>query len=114
MAAWLVPALKAVLPHLGTIVTAVAPAFTRKNTAAAANQTQLLQEQIAELQAAASQNAAHIKELAMQLQNTVSAIEQAALIAEAKIRRTFRLAIAATTLAIIGLFGAAFLILTQY
>jgi uncharacterized protein YlxW (UPF0749 family) len=114
MAVWLVPALKAVLPHLGTIVTAVAPAFTRKKADASANQTQLLQDQIAELQSAAAQNAAHIKELALQLQNTVSALERAALIAEAKMKRTFRLAIAATALAIIGLFGAAFLILTQY
>jgi uncharacterized protein YlxW (UPF0749 family) len=113
MAAWLVPALKAVLPHLGTIVTAVAPAFTRKKADAATNQTQLLQDQIAELQSAASQNAAHIKELAMQLQNTVSALERAALIAEAKMKRTLRLAVAAIALGTIGMMAAAFLILTQ-
>src|SRR3569832_466014 len=31
MAAWLIPALKAVLPHVGTIVSAAAPAFKKKN-----------------------------------------------------------------------------------
>lgn len=87
MAAWLIPALKAVLPHVGTIISAASPAFTRKKTDA--NQTLLLQEQIAELQSAASQNAAHIKELAEHLQSTVAALEHGALIAEAKLRRVF-------------------------
>ena len=96
MAAWLIPALKAVLPHVGTIISAASPAFTRKKTDA--NQTLLLQEQIAELQSAASQNAAHIKELAEHLQGTVAALEQAALVAEAKLRRTFLLSVVAMAL----------------
>ena len=87
MAAWFIPALKAVLPHVGTIIAAASPAFTRKKTDAA-NET-LLQQQIAELQSAASQNAAHIKELAEQLQSTVAALEHGALIAEARLRRVF-------------------------
>jgi hypothetical protein len=77
MAVWLVPALKAVLPHLGTIISATLPAFTKKKADAVANQTLLLQQQIAELQSAAAQNAAHIKELAEQLQGTVAALEHA-------------------------------------
>jgi len=85
MPAWLIPALKAALPHIATIISAAAPVFTRK--ADAANQALLLQQQITELQSAASQNAAHIKELAEQLQSTVAALEQAASIAEAKLRR---------------------------
>src|SRR5439155_25236854 len=76
MPAWLLPALKAVLPHIGTIISAAAPVFTRKNADAVANQTLLLQQQITELQSAASQSAAHIKELAEQLQSTVAALEQ--------------------------------------
>src|SRR5260221_12306976 len=87
MPAWLLPALKAVLPHIATIISAAAPVFTRKNADAVANQTLLLQQQITELQSAASQNAAHIKELAQQLQSTVAALEQAASIAETKLRR---------------------------
>ncbi|HWH47767.1 MAG TPA: hypothetical protein VN664_08205 [Burkholderiales bacterium] len=87
MAAWFIPALKAVLPHVGTIIAAASPAFTRKKTDTA-NET-LVQQQIAELQSAASQNAAHIKELAEQLQSTVAALEHGALIAEARLRRVF-------------------------
>lgn len=114
MAAWLAPALKAVLPHLGTIVSAVAPVFTRKKAdAAAANQIQLLQDQIAELQSAASQNATYIKELATQLQSTVSALERAALVAETKIRRAFWFSVAAMAFAVTALAVAAFLIFTR-
>jgi uncharacterized protein YlxW (UPF0749 family) len=103
MAAWLIPALKAVLPHIGDIISAAAPVFTRKKADAAANQALLLQQQIAELQQAASENAAHIKELAEQLGSTVAALEQAAAIAEAKLRRTLLLCIAATVLSAISL-----------
>jgi len=98
MAAWLIPALKAVLPHVGTIISAAAPVFTKKGVDAVANQTLLLQQQVTELQAAASQNAAHIKELAAQLQSTVAALEQAASIAEARLRRALLSCAAATVL----------------
>lgn len=103
MAVWLAPALKAVLPHLGTIVSAVAPAFTRKKAEAAANQMQLLQEQIAELQTAAAQNNEYIKELASQLQTTITALEQSATIAESKLRRAFWLSGFAVVIAAIAL-----------
>lgn len=87
MAAWLIPALKAVLPHVGTIVSAAAPVFTKKTEATAAKEGLLLQQQITELQAAASQNATHVRELAEQLQSTVAALEQGAIVAEARLRR---------------------------
>jgi uncharacterized protein YlxW (UPF0749 family) len=102
MPAWLLPALKAALPHIATIISAAAPVFTRKNADAAANQALLLQQQITELQSAASQNAAHIKELAEQLQSTVGALEQAASIAEGKLRRALLLCVAATALSVIS------------
>ena len=102
MAAWLIPALKAVLPHVGTIISAASPAFTRKKTDA--NQMLLLQEQIAELQSAASQNAAHIKELAEQLQTTVAVLEDAALIAQKKLRWVVLLCLAATALSALALY----------
>jgi aspartate-semialdehyde dehydrogenase len=93
MPAWLIPALKAALPHIGTIISAAAPVFTRKNADAVA---------ITELQSAASQNAAHIKELAAQLQSTVAALEQAASIAEAKLRRALWLCAASVVLSAIS------------
>src|SRR2546427_12486033 len=103
MPAWLLPALKAALPHIATIISAAAPVFTRKNTDSVANQALLLQQQITELQSAASQNAAHIKELAAQLQSTVAALEQAASIAEAKLRRALLLCVASTAISAISI-----------
>jgi Tfp pilus assembly protein PilN len=82
MPAWLMPVLKTVLPYVGTIVSAAAPVFTKKSGDVAANQTVLLQQQITELQAAASANDAHIKELAIQLQHTVEALEKGASLAD--------------------------------
>jgi DNA-directed RNA polymerase sigma subunit (sigma70/sigma32) len=113
MAVWLVPALKAVLPHLGTIISAALPAFTKKKTDAAANQTLFLQQQIAELQSAASQNAAHIKELAEQLQGTVAALEHAASMAQANLRRVILICLVATALSAAALCVALFIILVQ-
>src|ERR1700694_5672975 len=101
MPAWLIPALKAALPHIGTIISAAAPVFTRKNADAVANQALLLQ-QITELQSAASQNAANIKELAAELQSTVAALEEAASIAEAKLRRALLLCAASVVLSAIS------------
>jgi len=94
MPAWLLPALKAVLPHIATIISAAAPVFTRKNADAVA---------ITELQSAVSQNSANIKELAEQLQSTVGALEQAASIAEAKLRRALLLCVVSAVLSIVSI-----------
>src|SRR5258706_5337229 len=102
MPAWLLPAIKADLTHIATYISAAAPVFTRKNADAVANQTLLLQQQITELQSAASQNAAHIKELAEQLQGTVAALEQAASIAEAKLRRALLVCVVSAVLSAIA------------
>jgi len=91
MVPWLIPALKAVLPHVATIISTTAPVFTKKTDETVANQNLLLQQQITELQAAASQNAVHVKELAAQLQSTVAALEQGASIADARMRRVLLL-----------------------
>ena len=87
MAKWLLPALRAVLPHVGDILSAGKPAFTRRRPETAANQPDLVQHQIAELQAAAAQQSEHVKELAAQLESTVSALQQAAEIADARLKR---------------------------
>lgn len=113
MAAWLVPALKAVLPHVGSIIAAAAPVFTRNRPdAATTDSAALLKQQIGELQTAAAQNAAHVKDLAAQLQTTVAALERGALVAEARLRRAFQLsvfsivfALAALLLALLALSG---------
>jgi hypothetical protein len=112
MAPWLVPALKAVLPHIVTIISAAGPVFTKKRAGAAADQSALLQQQVGELQVAVSQNAANIKELAAQLQSTVAALEQAALTAEANLRRTRLLCVASVTLSAIALCAVLFIVVT--
>jgi len=112
MPAWFLPALKAVLPHVGTIITMAKPVFTKKS-AEAANQAQLLQQQIGELQTAAAQNADNIKALAEQLQGTVSALHQAAAIAEARLRRAFLLCIAAVALSAVTLAAALLLVFSR-
>ena len=106
MAAWLIPALKAVLPHVGSIISAAMPVFTNRKADAAASQAQ-----IAELQSAASQNAAHVRELAAQLQSTVTALEEGASLAEARIRRVTALCVAAAILSTVSLCVALFVIL---
>jgi hypothetical protein len=103
MASWLIPAIKAVLPHVGTIIDVARPAFTKKR-GASGDQPELMQQQIAELQAAASKNAENIQELATQLQRTVAALEQAAIVADAKLRRAYILSIAAIALALVAAF----------
>ena len=112
MAIWLVPALKAILPHIGTILSVAVPVFTRKKADAEANQA-LLQQQITELQLAASQNALHIKELAAQLQHTVAALEQAAIITESRPRRLFLLCVTAFVLSVTALSVSLYFIFVQ-
>jgi hypothetical protein len=103
MATWLIPALKAVLPHIGTIISATTPAFTKKGAAPTTDQTHLLQKQISELQSAASQNATHVKDLAEQLQRTVAAIEEAASLGKSNHQRALQFGLAAMALSVISL-----------
>jgi len=107
MASWLIPTLKAILPHVSDVVSAVKPVFTRKKAGVApAAGGDLVQQQIAELQAAAAQNADHIKELAAQLQSTVAALEQAAALAETRLRRAVVMCAVAMSLSVVALFVA--------
>jgi len=104
MAGWLQAALRAVLPHVGDIIAAGKPAFTRREPA---NQD-LVQQQIAELQGAVSQQSSHIKELAAQLENTVTALEKAAEVSEARLRRVLVFTALAAAFSVAAL-GVAFL-----
>jgi hypothetical protein len=103
MAPWLLPALKAVLPHVGTIIEAATPVFTRRRGESTPEPMQLLQQQVTELQTAATDNAAHIRELAAQLQSTVAALEHAAAMAETNLRRVFFIASAAAVCSVVAI-----------
>jgi uncharacterized protein YlxW (UPF0749 family) len=96
---------KLVLSNLDSIIAVVKPAFTRKPAEAAPSQADLLNQQIAELQAAASGNAEQIRELAAQLKEVVLAAEQAATTAaveRARLRKLCLLAIVAAAAAIVA------------
>jgi len=108
MAGWLVPALKAVLPHVGTIISAAAPVFTRRAGDPSGTPASLMQQQIAELQAAAAQNDAHVRELAEQLQTALSALERSAALAERRLARVTWIASAAAVMGAAALVAALF------
>jgi hypothetical protein len=103
MASWIIPALKAVLPHVKTIYDTAAPVFTKKKAETLPDPTPLLQQQIAELQSAAAQNTAHVKELAAQLQSTVAALQDGAQLAEHRLRRVTIIASVAGALSVCAL-----------
>jgi hypothetical protein len=107
MASWLLPALKAILPHVGMIVDAAKPVFTRKKPESGTD----VQQQIAELQAAASQNAEYVKELAEQLQNTVTALEKSAELADTRLRRATVISAISLSISVAALLLAAFTLL---
>jgi hypothetical protein len=102
MPSWLWPAVKLILPHVGNIVAAAKPVFTKK-FGAPTEEAGVVQQQIAELQSAASENAAHIRELAEQLRLTVAALEQAATETEKRIRRAYTFAVTALGVAVVAI-----------
>lgn len=105
MPAWFLPALKVALPHLGTILSAAAPVFTKKRGDTPSDQPATLQQQIAELQAAVARNDSHIKDLATQMRTALEALEQGTDLAERRYQRvmTLCLAMGVVTVVSIGL-----------
>lgn len=103
MPAWLLPALKAVLPHVGTILSAAAPVFTKKNPEEPATHTSSLHQQVTELQAAAATSDAHIKDLAMQVRTMLEVIEQGTALAERRYQRLLKLCLAMGAVAVISM-----------
>lgn len=94
---------KLVLANLDTIVGVAKPLFTRKKADSPPTEADLVSQQIAELQAASSGNAERIRDLAAQLKQVVTALDEAALAAAAERERARRLAIAAIALAVLAL-----------
>lgn len=75
MAAW-IPLIKTALPYVVQVLSIAIPAFTSK---ADNKNSEVIPEQIAELQAAATQNAESVKILAEQLKGTIEGIDSAAI-----------------------------------
>jgi uncharacterized coiled-coil protein SlyX len=91
-----------VLGNLDKIMAVVRPAFTRRKIETLDSQTDLLNQQIAELQAAAAANAEQIRALATQLKDVIAALEQAGSAAAAERATTRRLSYAAMLLGLAG------------
>lgn len=98
---------KLVLNNLDTVIGVVRPAFTRKRDDAAANQAELVNKQIAELQGVVATNAEQIKELAEQLKNVVTALEDAAREVAIERAKTRRFALVAIGIAMVAMAVAA-------
>ena len=94
---------KLVLANLDTIIGVVKPALTRKKVEAMPGETDLLNQQIAELQAAASGNAEQIRILAAQLKEVVTAAEQAAADAASERKILRRLCLAAMAISVVAI-----------
>ena len=103
MPSWLLPAVKLILPHVGNIIAAAKPVFTKRRESA---DQATVQQQIAELQAAATENAALIKELAVELQRTVNALEQAAAATQERVKRLYAISVISMLVALAALLVA--------
>lgn len=87
MAAWF-SVVKALLPHLDTIVSVAAPVFGRRRPGGSAAP----QDEILELQDATARNTALIKDLAEQVRQGLAALEQGTLDTARRLRRAYLVA----------------------
>lgn len=110
MATWFT----AVAPFLPDIIQMAKPIFTRSMNAGKdpgkdpAKASELVSRQIAELQDAAAQNADAIHKLAEEMQNTIASLREASVALDRKLERANRLALIATTVAVLGFAVAAY------
>ncbi len=102
-----------VLTNLDTIIGVVKPAFTRKKVEGLPSQTDLLNQQIMELQAAASSNADQIRQLAAQLKEVVAALELAARSAQSERQKLRGLCLVAMAISLISIVAVIALIIVR-
>jgi hypothetical protein len=91
-----------VLSNLDKIMSVVRPGFTRNRIETLA-QTDLLNQQIAELQSASAANAEQVRQLAAELKQVVAALEQAGMEATEQRVVIRRLAVTAFAVALFSL-----------
>lgn len=101
MASWL-PVIKAAIPHIAQIVSVALPMFTARTDTK--DRDALTAQQIEELQQAATQNAASVREIALQLKTTFESLELAAAELEARVKRQQRLTLLTLLVAAAALF----------
>lgn len=100
MVAWL-PAVKAILPYVGQIVTTAIPAFTKKSDKSSPEE--VINKQIAELQEAATRNAESLKALASQLQQVLGDMDSGSAKIDKEIRTIKQLSMYAIALSCIAI-----------
>ncbi|RDH85942.1 MAG: hypothetical protein DIZ80_00250 [endosymbiont of Galathealinum brachiosum] len=76
MAAW-IPLIKSAMPYVVQVLSIAVPAFTSRSTQK--DTDDIIPEQIAELQSAATQNAESVKILAVQLKGSMEGVDAAAI-----------------------------------
>lgn len=91
-----------VLGNLDTIIGVVKPAFTKRRVDTLPTQTDLLNQQIAELQTASANNAEQIGLLAAQLKEVVATIAQSAEEAAAQRAAAVRLSRVAISVSVVA------------
>jgi hypothetical protein len=96
-----------VLSNLDKIMSVVKPAFTPKPSAAVTIQPDIVNQQIAELQAAALANAEQIRNLAAQVKDVVAAVDRYSTAAAAHRVLTRRLSYGALGISAVALVVAA-------
>jgi hypothetical protein len=102
---WLVVG-QLILGNLDKIIGVVKPAFTRRKADGTPTQTDLLNQQIAELQAASSNNAEQIGLLAAQLKEFVATVSQSAEEAAAQRAAAVRWSRAAIVMSVVAVLAA--------
>ncbi|RZA34903.1 MAG: hypothetical protein EOP92_13280 [Lysobacteraceae bacterium] len=97
-------------PYLPDIIKLARPLFTRTPPVDNTHQLRMdvIGEQIAELQDAATQNADSIRKLATDMQKTLEVLQQGAEQAERRLRRTGAMLAVATTMAVLAFVLAAY------
>ena len=102
MAGWLALA----VPYIPEIIKIARPLFTRASPQE--KSAEVMSQQIAELQSAATQNADSIKLLASEMQHTIDALQTGAAELEKKLERAGVLLIISTIISVLALCAAAY------
>ncbi|RZA17293.1 MAG: hypothetical protein EOP93_13620 [Lysobacteraceae bacterium] len=97
--------------YLPELITLTKPLFTRSKNAAPG--PEMIEQQITELQAAATKNAESIKQLAVDMQKTIDAVQQASVLLERRLARTQMLLAVALTASCLSFALAAWLLVQR-
>ena len=108
MSSWLAIA----VPYLPEIIHLARPLFTRNKNADTDKTPELAAQQIAELQAAVADNVENIKKLAMDMQQTIDALQLAADALDKRLRLAHTINIVALTVSVLAFGIAAYALAT--